>query len=588
MQHAGGLDLPDTLSVGSKDPEEETVQGLKRKLEDLEERHNALKEKAGKLEADYVYADTQKKALTLHVHELEKQNKKLEAENESLRVTKRHMIAIPSGQSRPNRGVKATRELVEGVDERYVGIGLHIESLFSAWAVKEVAELQHFCKEPRRNWSLRGDEVTECGISVAGGKLVAPIPPHSIAKNGKFFMCSSGTEEHAIKNIMEEELKGDQWKTINATEESRKEAIQAICKNSVLRLSLKRCLSDTASYKKRVARDSLFTALNYDKLISKNAMKNEEDLRLKAIQINEAKHKLMKKVAGTNTYDMSWWRRCEDDQKLSYGYWEDISAEQNSQSVRGIGAQSSADVFGEDEEGEEEEMYGLFRNDAAKTVWAQFVSHKVWKTSKEEEEEDGDDQKEVPESSILQLARMDAWIMTVLDCLLADEKRGGKRQKLYVDTFQKFLPIAMGQLSEELYDWVKYWAPDDLATAVSEFDIDAVPTPGETKDQVFSKTYEACIPVYVPTAKCAYLAIRSDWFTTYVGDELGKVYDCYIAEFSEDYSDLKKLSGPTPAPASPFAPVQARESFADSLDLPPPLPSAVAGTGDVSGVEPAN
>ena len=197
----------------------------------------------------------------------------------------------------------------------------------------------------------------------------------------------------------------------------------------------------------------------------------------------------------------------------------------------------------------------------------------------------------MPESSILQLARMDAWIMTVLECMMANEKRGGSRQKLYMETYQKFLPIALGQLSEALYNWVQEWEPSDLAKPYSVFDIDIVSSTDQGKEQVFSKAYEACIPVYVPTTKCAYLAIRHDWFTKYVGDELGKVYDCYIAEFSKDYSELKMLSAPThqsdpDSSAVPTGHVQRTESFADSLDLPPPLSSSVAG-GE-SGIEPAN
>ena len=124
------------VSVGSMEPVEETVPGLKRKLEDMEKEHNELKRKLGALEAESLQSKTQTKALTYKLQKVEEENKKLVAENESLRVTKRHMIGIPSGQCRPKRNVKATRALVQDLDEQYVGIGLHIESLLSSWAVK--------------------------------------------------------------------------------------------------------------------------------------------------------------------------------------------------------------------------------------------------------------------------------------------------------------------------------------------------------------------------------------------------------------------------------------------------------------------
>lgn len=243
----------------------------------MEQAHNDLKQRISDLEAENLEKDTHKRALPYHVRCLENDKQKLEMENESLRVTKRHMISIPPGHSRPRRCEKATRALVENLDEQYVGIGVHIESMLSAWSVKEVAELEHYSPKPRRNWTCRGDDVTECGVIVAGGKMVAPFPPHSIADTGRFFMPSSATHEYAIKEIMEEELKGEQWKAINATEATRQAAIQSVCSNAVLQTSVKRYSSDTASSEKRVARDCLFTALKYDKLMSKNTLKNQED-----------------------------------------------------------------------------------------------------------------------------------------------------------------------------------------------------------------------------------------------------------------------------------------------------------------------
>ena len=158
----------------------------------------------------------------------------------------------------------------------------------------------------------------------------------------------------------------------------------------------------------------------------------------------------------------------------------------------------------------------------------------------------------------------------------------------------------MGQLSEALYHWVEDWEPTDLEIPLSEFDVDTVPSPAQAKDKVFSKTYRACIPVYVPTANCAYLSIRSEWLTKYVGKELGKVYDCYIAEFSTDYSELNKLSEPISEPHSNDGAASSaalrKESFEDSLEVVPTLPLEVcpplssrgAGSGGESGIEPAN
>lgn len=41
--------------------------------------------------------------------------------------------------------------------------------------------------------------------------------------------------------------------------------------------------------------------------------------------------------------------------------------------------------------------------------------------------------------------------------------------------------------------------------------------------------------MYVPTKNRSYVAINTELFSKYVGDELGKVYDFYIVEFWKDY-----------------------------------------------------
>ena len=83
-------------------------------------------------------------------------------------------------------------------------------------------------------------------------------------------------------------------------------------------MQMKRQLSDAASYRKRVARDCLFSELKYDKLISKNAVRTDEERASKRMQVEVAKEKLMQIWPGTTDYDMSYLRRCDDMKKLEY------------------------------------------------------------------------------------------------------------------------------------------------------------------------------------------------------------------------------------------------------------------------------
>ena len=211
----------------------------------------------------------------------------------------------------------------------------------------------------------------------------------------------------------------------------------AICENNELRTSFKRCMSDTASYKKRVVRDGLLTALHYDKLISKNSQTNPGDKELKFVQINEAKYKLMKKKnMGEEQYDMGWWRRCKNDKDLMYG-----TVESSREGVGGCFAcspDSEEEIYEEYEE-EDDEKYELFRNERARRVRTEFMASLQGKSVKDmldsEDEGNGGENGTEMQSIVLWVARLDAWILTVVKCMSTEESRGGQRQKLYVDTF---------------------------------------------------------------------------------------------------------------------------------------------------------
>lgn len=88
----------------------------------------------------------------------------------------------------------------------------------------------------------------------------------------------------------------------------------------------------------------------------------------------------------------------------------------------------------------------------------------------------------------------------------------------------------MGQLSEELYNFVNKREAGDLNIA-ADGKIEATRNDDEAKEWVFRKSHNQYVLVYVPTAIRSYLVIRSGWFSEYVGDQLGTIYDCYIAEF---------------------------------------------------------
>ena len=123
--------------------------------------------------------------------------------------------------------------------------------------------------------------------------------------------------------------------------------------------------------------------------------------------------------------------------------------------------------------------------------------------------------------------------MTVLTCLGVEEKKGGRLQLTYVETFERYLPVAMKQITSSLYKFVMDWEPADFIINIpppTNEDDGSGQDSVTVSEEVFRKKYNACQPVYVPSFKKFYLAIKADWFSKYVGSELCLVRDCYVAK----------------------------------------------------------
>jgi hypothetical protein len=203
------------------------------------------------------------------------------------------------------------------------------------------------------------------------------------------------------------------------------------------------------------------------------------------------------------------------------------------------GGPSQARGSMDNSEEEEEEKYGLFRNEAAKSIW-----HYIKDVMFGKPETGKVDVLEDCETSILLLARVDAWIMTNIECTRCEGGRGGGRQRKFLENFERMLPIAVYQLTRELYKYVEEWEASDLENPEVEtgpvgIEEDVLE---ERKRVVFCKTYNACVAIEVPTVNKTYLALKADWFKKYVGEELGIVHDCYIAQFDKDYTELNHVN----------------------------------------------
>lgn len=78
------------------------------------------------------------------------------------------------------------------------------------------------------------------------------------------------------------------------------------------------------------------------------------------------------------------------------------------------------------------ERLHLFDNDAAVDVYNKFFDYK-------QSVSDGT----AVERGVARLARLDEVIATVLTCLKKRERQGGRRQKLYADTYTSYVNMAI-------------------------------------------------------------------------------------------------------------------------------------------------
>ena len=242
------------------------------RVEELTFENNELKKKVNELNGQLLCKDTAMKTMSLHVKRLEEEQRKTKAEMESLRIARKEIVTIPVNRTR--RTAKGTMKLSETVEEEHLGIVLQVDKMIGDWCRREVSELEQFVDKAKREWTGRGMEVTSRGIVCSGGRAIAPYPPTVLAREGRLFTASAGSEEQSLRAIVNYELGRDAWHVLKGTPEEKERTVKAVCENRILRTQLRRVMSDTSSYKKRIIRDSFFLALQYDKLLSKNVWEN--------------------------------------------------------------------------------------------------------------------------------------------------------------------------------------------------------------------------------------------------------------------------------------------------------------------------
>ena len=513
---------------GDREAEREIYE-MKRKLVAADEERNELRKKLKKAEESVLDKNTEISALAFQIQRLEELKKSLQSENKSLASVKIQMRIVP-GIS-PRKTLNGRAKLVDAIGAKYLGICIELEIKCEGWLMKELYEVELFHDELHRRWDGSCISVESRGVMSSLGKKIVPYLPQKLAMDGKFYTPSEMFITSLIRKMVENILQDGKWASLGQPEQVREDTIMKISECGIIQQRVQVRLSELSTYRKRITRDTLFGALKYDKLVTKCAIKTDEDKLEKGKQVQALKQRLLRR-RGDGQYDMSWWRRCKEPKNLEMTE-EDCGVSETESVNLCRSAQGSddgsqivsnesemvddvpLDEWADGEDGDADEAkFGLFRNHASKAVWEAYMRNFLTNVN------EGRLQMERNvrvDCSLITLARLDAWMMTVIDCLDMSIKRGGGRQKEYMEKFEIFLPIAVEQLMGDLYDYVQHWEGNDLNVHLHDMESDDevdddCGTAEKKKEAVFKKTYAAIVPVEEPNSSEIYAVIQKEWF----------------------------------------------------------------------------
>ena len=454
-----------------------------------------------------------------------------------------------------------------------------------------------------RRWESRGSyrSVVRRGVMSKSG-MVVPYSPFMMCRDGRFYVKSWMSASDMIKDITKVYLSKnrEKWKGLVDGEGTLQKTVDDISGYKVVQALIESRLGTQSSYVKRVLRDTFFEVLGYNRLVSKSSVRTEEEHLEKMGQIRIVRRKVLRRTSITDDVDMGWWRTCADEVLLENEGSGNVGSETLTDDIRAgpsdpqmamsachpngtvdsvlrslcqsAAVMEGGDVNGERDneernntddrevdagvggtrgnaeprnDGDDDDTFGMFRNEVGRKVWecyrSTFVGMAIGKGGeRREDDEDGNDSVAV-EWSITAIARIDAWIMSVVTLLGDESKRGGGLQKKYVEKYEEYLPIAMRQLSISLYLFVKRWEPNDLKVWYDDERGD-VATREEVLEHIFHRPFVATVPVHDTERDEVYLTIERSWFDMYVCKEMSGVIDAFVAILSPNMKEFIPIS----------------------------------------------
>ena len=406
---------------------------------------NDYKAKTAVLESKVQSQEVQIGILTREISALREQSNKADTEKKTLeKLVDELMEKNQTMTQKTARG--AANKLTVSFPRQYLSVALAVEKRCSTWAARETMELVPFQDSFERNWSGKAIIRPLHGVRISEACVVAPTPPFKIASRGTFYTPSTESEMDALRLVTSSELEDDAWGDVFKTQQSKEEVMTLILNHPVFKAKMKQCLSDACSARKRAARDIFFSSYGYQRLQSRYSPVGSDSSRSKEEEIQCISSKVPYVNDNSKTPLFDFWRS-SPQQSLLFGTQGSSPCLPNRQ----LSDTPGHDTGRNDEDAEDnEERLSLFSSSHSVFVFQQFLGFDPTTTSPH------------TSTSIMVLARLDAWLNTVIQLLGSQDGRGGKLQKKYSDMFGTFLQDSTAQLVGRIQQFVGTWEAIEL------------------------------------------------------------------------------------------------------------------------------
>lgn len=127
----------------------------------------------------------------------------------------------------------------------------------------------------------------------------------------------------------------------------------------------------------------------------------------------------------------------------------------------------------------------------------------------------------------MSLARLDAGIVTIVECLSAPQPRGRHRQKGYAESFGRNLKLEEKPISRKTRVLLEFSEPKQVRVSIYSKDKDV------RKEGLLEMKRNVTLVVRPVRERRTFIAVQHDWFADFFGRELRKSTSALLQRFEE-------------------------------------------------------